>query len=259
MLQNHAKLMLYQFLMLVYAVCKISARDLCILFYWIEQCGLQGEWDGMGLAPGAQTGKYQQPLDKLLPNPRRDLPFYKIKTPLNNKDGDRVVVPKRFIPAHSVLEQEMRERQPPTADAVQTIIDESLEWGHYYKTHPAVLARRDGDSLIYPVALYMDGVRYSRQVGPGRMQSVLLFTVYNLLTMRRHLLGIFHKSYLCKCGCRGFCSLYPFLLFLKWSFAAGLAGICPDSAHDGDWGGNMHYEAEAPRPAHQIFARASQG
>ena len=110
---NHAKLMLYQFLMLLYAVCKISARDLCILFYWIEQCGLQGEWDGMGLAPGAQTGKYQQHLDKLLPNPRRDLPFYKIKTPLNNKDGDRVVVPKRFIPAHSVLEQEMRERPPP--------------------------------------------------------------------------------------------------------------------------------------------------
>ena len=54
---------------------------------------------------------------------------------------------------------------------------------------------------VHPLALYVDGVRHTKRDG------VIGFFIYSLVTPRRHLCVAVRKSDLCRCGCRGWCSM----------------------------------------------------
>ena len=148
---------------------------------------------------------------------------------------------KLCVPLHDCLDREMRDKHY-TSEQVEQIVSESTQLGAHYRSHPAVRERGAGDPLVVPYGIYLDGVRYTRQIGSGRAQSLLLFTVINLLTMKRHLLGVFHKGRMCRCGCRsGMCTLYPFFLFLKWTCVAAATGFRPGSRHDGPFAPNDYF------------------
>ena len=53
-----------------------------------------------------------------------------------------------------------------------------------------------------------------------------------MLIGNRHLVVLLRKREMCQCGCRGWCSLFPVFLFLKWSLAAMKAGVHPHARHD---------------------------
>ena len=63
-------------------------------------------------------------------------------------------------------------------------------------------------SRILGVVLYTDGVRYTTR------DSFIGFFVTDYRTMDMHLCALFRKGDACKCGCRGWCALYPNLLEL---------------------------------------------
>eukprot|EP00959_Pyramimonas_sp_CCMP1952_P415125 8698189-Pyramimonas_sp.AAC.1 len=51
---------------------------------------------------------------------------------------------------------------------------------------------------------------------------------------------------MCKCGCRGHCTLHPLFTFLEWSFHAMLTGIRPHLRHDGThWDEGSHLAGSA--------------
>ena len=79
----------------------------------------------------------------------------------------------------------------------------------------------------WPLALYVDGVPTTSKDG------MLGFWVYSLLTQKRHLCVALRKSSLCRCGCRGWCTLHGVFAFLHWSFQALAAQQFPPSRHDG--------------------------
>ena len=58
------------------------------------------------------------------------------------------------------------------------------------------------------------------------------FFVHTIISNRRHLVALLRKSELCRCGCRGWCTVYPIMLFLSWGFQAGKAGAKPARRHD---------------------------
>ena len=93
-----------------------------------------------------------------------------------------------------------------------------------YLVHPLVA---NADSLVLPFAIYMDGVSYSIT------DSVVAFWAYNLVTTRRHLICLARKKQVCKCGCRGRCTFWPILEWLRWSCQALHEGIYPHCRHDG--------------------------
>ena len=167
--------MLFRFVISLYAFCKISARDLAILMYWIHQAGVRGEFQQYGLPPGLQTGKYQRHLDKYLPQPRARREYYEVVCPSTTKAGRREEETKLFVPPHDSLDREMRQRTF-SSEEVAEIVDKATQWGSYYRQHPSVVAREASDPPVIPFALYMDGVRYTRQVGSGRAQTMLVFT-----------------------------------------------------------------------------------
>ena len=80
---------------------------------------------------------------------------------------------------------------------------------------------------MYPIALYLDGVAFTRH------DNILGVWVYNVLTGVRHLVAALRKSELCKCGCRGWCSLWGVFSFLDWSNVAMMEGKRPNARRDG--------------------------
>jgi hypothetical protein len=80
---------------------------------------------------------------------------------------------------------------------------------------------------LYPMALYLDGVVFQKR------DSTLGFWLYNLLTGTRQLFAVLKKSQLCKCGCRGWCTLYNVFSFLRWDLEHLLKGVSASSRHDG--------------------------
>eukprot|EP00969_Alexandrium_andersonii_P110844 4892395-Alexandrium_andersonii.AAC.1 len=89
-----------------------------------------------------------------------------------------------------------------------------------------------------PIALYLDGIQTARH------ETSVGFYCYNMLTGNRQLCALLRKSEICQCGCRGWCSIYPIMLFLSWSVAAMKAGIFPTSRHDGS---DFRTESDAAR------------
>ena len=81
--------------------------------------------------------------------------------------------------------------------------------------------------VVWPLALYVDGVPFQRR------DSLIAFYVYNLVTQVRHLMAVLRKSGICTCGCQGWCSLSPLFFFLRWSFEALATGHAPQKRHDG--------------------------
>ena len=55
---------------------------------------------------------------------------------------------------------------------------------------------------VHPSALYVDHVGSTT-----KRDGVVGFFIYSLVTQRRHLRVAVRKSDLCRCGCRGWCSL----------------------------------------------------
>ena len=91
-------------------------------------------------------------------------------------------------------------------------------------THPVVLLHL---YRAFPLALYLDGVPYTK------LDGVIGFWIYNLVTNVRHLLGVIRKSKICRCGCRGWCSFFPVFLFLNWSLRALASGFFPSEFMSG--------------------------
>eukprot|EP00971_Amphidinium_carterae_P067549 1337747-Amphidinium_carterae.1 len=100
-----------------------------------------------------------------------------------------------------------------------------------WETHPVVQRERmGGNRHVVPLALYGDGVQFQKR------DSLLVFTLVNLATGKKHTIVGLRKRYMCgtkcKCNCSCWCSVHPVLSFLQWSIAALAQGRMPSLRHD---------------------------
>ena len=59
---------LHEHLLALYALCKLSAQDLCIAMHHCAEAGVPGaSFRAYGVAPGKQSGAYQRHLERVLP------------------------------------------------------------------------------------------------------------------------------------------------------------------------------------------------
>ena len=56
--------------------------------------------------------------------------------------------------------------------------------------------------------------------------------MYNLVSRKRHLLLSIRRLMFCRCGCRGWCSLFPLFTALAWSITSMNEGVNPRLTHD---------------------------
>ena len=215
-----------------YADMKIDAKLLCVACHWAAKAGAVGEAARYGAISPDQSsdGHYQAHLDRIFPARPESLEYYPIEAPCRTKEGvARVPTTIHTVPPHESLNEEIA-REPDVGTRLLRPLENS-DWEPVYRTHPV------GHELPSPIALYVDGVQFTKQIAVGRQDSLICFVVYNLVTNKRHVVCVIRKSSLCKCGCRGWCTLFPVFQMLKWSFKALYEGRRPSEGHDGSgWG-----------------------
>eukprot|EP00969_Alexandrium_andersonii_P139449 6169053-Alexandrium_andersonii.AAC.1 len=96
-----------------------------------------------------------------------------------------------------------------------------------YEQHPAVTEAPPGVPVL-PLAVYVDGVPFLKK------ESLIGVYLHNMTSGRRHLVTALRKSYMCKCGCKGWCTLFPVFQFMNWSLRACRAGVHPAAKWNGE-------------------------
>ena len=159
-------------------------------------------------------------------------PFHYVDTPVCVSSRSRIVgpIPTSCIWARLQLEVEQSEQ---LRDAIHSRGDPpDVAQTAGYNAHPKVQAARiAGAALILPLADYMDGVAFTSGLG-GRSDALIGIWVINLFTSKRHMYAMVRSLDMCRCGCNGWCSLFPLFSALAWQLIAIQTGTSPPRRHD---------------------------
>jgi hypothetical protein len=197
----------------------LSAKHTCLIAHWASQAGAKGPVEDIAFRPEAPTGHYQRHLDSVTGMNKTDA-HYLIPVPGHTKHScGRTVHQIAARPPHEIMHDEIVANPDLLAKAA------TARWPASYSQHR--VARATARPAM-PIAFYMDGCQFTK-VGA----SVLVFVVVSLVSGAQHLSCVLRKKEMCKCGCRGWCSLWPILEFFRWSFAALARGAFPAARHDG--------------------------
>ena len=210
-----------QLLLDKYFESSLSAQSVCTLAYYASKAGVTGLVEELALKPGAGSGNFQRHLKKVLGFSSDD--FYKLRVPgtLKHELG-RTSWYLPTQPLHEVLMQEVEETPDYFEQLTEAIENDLVPPGFFEQP---LVATSQGP--VVPYALYMDGVAYSLT------DTVVGVWAYSLATNKRHLLCLVRKKLVCKCGCRGWCTFWPVLAWLKWCCEALAEGVYPRTRHDG--------------------------
>ena len=212
---------------------KMTATAMCGLAHAASTAGASGPVSEWGLPPGQSTGNYQRLIDRMTKQQLCGgaLPCMTLTAPGHLgpfKPRRSIALPVRAF--HESLQAEVL-RTP--------LAKRELAWRLAHKTmppvwhsHPIVMHAPRGE-LVIPIALYMDGVQYGGSAGAGRKRSFIVLSIVNLLTGKRHVGVLLRKRICCKCGCRGWCTVYRAFAFAHWCFRALADGCSPIADLDG--------------------------
>jgi len=203
---------------------RLNAREACTLCFWLSKAGLGGLVRELAVHPKRPPSQYSKHFDIVI---RRDDPgdtdLYEIQVPLTRRsDAARVVETVPMWTPFEAAEEEIASTLDIEHRLREWIRDQAPPRYHEH----VVVREAAPETPVYPYALYVDGVKFSRTDG------AIGFWLCNLVTHLRQLIMTQRKTELCSCGCRGWCTIYSIMCALAWSFNAMAAGMCPGSRHD---------------------------
>ena len=194
----------------------LTAKAVCIISYFAFRAGALGYVKKLAHNPEAPSGHFQRHLDTVLAFSEEHKRLYELSSPGHNRhDKDRVNHRIWAMPLHEALANEVA-GHPEIKTKVKSMV-ENRELSDDYYEHP--VTRAHPEELVHPLSLYLDGIAHSK------VDSVLGITISNLATGTRHLCVGLRKSILCRCGCRGWCTLLPIWSFIHWCLTAAADGF----------------------------------
>ena len=214
----------------------LKASHVCVIAWWASLAGACGPVMDMGYRPDvseAGTGRYAEHLDRLW---RKDFADkYLLSVPgFSRAFAGRQSLSVPVHPPLELLKAEIRQTPNLAARVAEAINDHLLP--PRFLEHPVYLSKPHG-SPVHPVSLYIDGIPFTRHDG------VISVTVTHLVTKVPHLVALLRKSQVCRCGCKGWCSIFILMTFLRWQFEALARGEHPVARHDGEPFGDEGAEA----------------
>ena len=204
----------------------LNARQFCVAFYHMGK--LAPSVAKFGLRPDAPSGHYQRHLDACLGHSTKSDKLYALAAP-SHATGTlgRSMRVLYTVPPHEAVATEMED---PTALAqLRSVVDRGDLPPRCYN-HQIVARHGTPEAPVLPLAMFIDGVPYSIN------DSVVGMWCQNLATGTRHLCAVLRKRHMCRCGCKGTCTLWPVMSFFAWSFRALASAALPDQRHDGPFG-----------------------
>ena len=115
-----AGVLLFEYVIMLYSICKISCKDVLVLFYYCWKAGAKGkQFEEWAYAPGKPEGNYAKKFDRMMPHSRFLNTFYALRAPACEKAKRRSTVCK-VVPLHTVFEGEYLEQdRPPNRSRLQ--------------------------------------------------------------------------------------------------------------------------------------------
>ena len=218
--------MLSELLMkLKYMGQRLSAKDVCSLAFFATKMGgaFSQKLSDLACNPHTPSGHFQRHLDRVESRGGSDLTYTYVDAPTHDrKDGNREVMALPASAIHELLAEEVLDDEI-AATKLATMHEKELLPQCYYDS-PVV--KKHG-LKTFPVTLYLDGVPF------GQKDSVTGVMAYNIVTGRRHPVCVLRKQDLCDCGCKGWCTLFPVFLFLRWLIDVCGSGIFPYARYNG--------------------------
>ena len=209
-----------EFLLQLHFAGKLSAKSVCAACWFAHKAGAAAPVGQYAFRPNAPSGHYQRHLDLVTSvRVKEEVAWrYTVDIPQHSKyDLPRSSHECIVNVPHEVLNEEIL----GNAGILEKVA--ATTWPRAYYQNP-VFQRHHGP--VVPLALYLDGVPTTKK------DRALGFWIYNLVTMRRHLIAVIRKSTMCKCGCKGWDSIPPLWCFLRWSLEAMSLGAFPSRRHD---------------------------
>jgi len=191
----------------------ISAKSACVIFWWAGKAGLSrvAKW---GFRPDAPSSHFQRHLDMLLGCKVKRQERYCMNLPSYQKHarGRQIRRAPVQLP-HEVLDNEAR-TDPLFMDTLLRAVDGG-------ELPPVHSGRAADGSIASPVAVYADGVEFQKR------DSLLGLWVCNVLSGIRYVCIVLRRTWFCRCGCRGWCSIFAALDVLRWSLEQASSGVYP--------------------------------
>ena len=164
----------FEILLTVWASCKkLSAKDFCTVCGYLAKCQVPGgRWSTFGLPPDLDSGRYKKEMDKHLPGGG---PFYVARVPAflsktSHQNSKSVLFRQVFdsivseVEASPDLQEALRHGELYDYDSIMST--------PAYQEHPRVReCVRDQGTYPLPLALYVDGVRYTAATAGRNDQS----------------------------------------------------------------------------------------
>lgn len=201
----------------------LSATMFAQIMYYAARAGIK-EATKYGLRPGQTSSNYSRKVKSSLGWSERTY-FYNLELPGHSKhDVERTPQKLVVIPGFEQMDLDVGS-SPTDRELLRERKRNSGGLPPSYYNHPIVQGAGEHE-LVYPIAIYMDGVPYSHT------DSVIGFWLINLLSGMRYLISVLRKRIICQCGCRGWCTISSMLWFLRWDVGALAAGRRPGERHD---------------------------
>ena len=221
---------LIDFLVTLLLMRVLTAKRFCTLMYYAGLCGLH-KLKELGLNPSSSSGHFARELvRKLGLYTRTDL--YELKSAGRTKKGrGRISTTTQVYNLHEILHADLDEHSRADLDKKLNERKTNGDLPDVYLNHPIV--QEHGAAMpVYPVAMFADAVPYAHN------DSLIGWWIVNLLDPAKgYFICALRKALVCKCGCKGWCSLWPIFSWLAWQFDILKTGIMPSCKHDGTpWG-----------------------
>ena len=204
---------------------RLHATEVCVLAFWAAKAGACGFVGRLAYKPGRPTGNYNRHFSERMQVPKIDRTLYSVDVPGHHRhDLSRTTHSTLVRPAHERLAEEFKASPAMAADLADAIRIGDMPPAYFQ--HP--LFGKAGEQPPQPLALYLDATPYTKN------DAILAITIQFLVSGKRHLLVTLRKSCMCRCGCKGWCSLRPIFKFLAWCLQSLARGRMPDRRHDND-------------------------
>ena len=211
-----------KWLLVRYGKGKLSAKDVCLAA--AECSGRDLDVDDLAIAGDRRGGHYQRKLDNTLGIASWiaesvywvQVPYHDCRTNLRVfRKHPMLLVHERVS---TLFLKDVETFLPPTAER------EVLFGLPRFRSCP--LLRELGWERLALLGFYIDAYPFTKS------DSCYAFYWNGIFMRQRHLITVFRKSDLCKCGCGGRCSLQAILEVVVWSFVILRTGVYPTQWHD---------------------------
>jgi hypothetical protein len=215
-----------RFVLNLFYTSALSAKVFCNLMWLAARAGIS-EAAEYGLKPGSPSGHYFRKVKSVL-RWHKHKKFMVMHVPGQGKhDLERTIQTVHVQPGHEQLIDDYKANlETCERNLAQLKADNQLPPSYWH--HPVVQGAALA-LLVFPIAIYLDGVPYSLT------DSVVGIWLISLIDSRRYLIAVIRKRILCKCGCKGWCTLWHFFAMLHWDLQAGARGQYAAERYDGPW------------------------